>query len=38
MKDAPRVRVRVFKGLQVWYLLVRACAYVEGFLLNGSSG
>lgn len=36
MKNAPRVRVRVFKGLRVWYLLLRA--YVEGFLLNGSSG
>lgn len=31
MADAPRVRVRVFKGLRVSYLLVRACASVEGF-------
>lgn len=37
MEDAPRVRIRVFKGRQVWHL-VRACASVEGFLLNWRSG
>lgn len=37
MDDAPRVRIRVFKGRQVWHL-VRACASVEGFLLNWRRG
>lgn len=36
MEDAPRVKVRVFKGLRVWYLLVRAYASVEGFLQTGT--
>ena len=32
------MRIKVFKGLRVYHLFVRACASEEGFLLNWSSG